>query len=190
MIILKREEMRMETKKELCYELSGYLMSISENPKVERHIAKYLKYYVLGVLAFIYIMLIIAYNVIKSLDSPAIELPRWYYIFSDVVLNLFLVGFCLYFFIAHGYPVNKEACEKEIIKRVQPRIQWDEPCVILFDNDFFTVVSEEYGREGERIAYKDSEWIKAQDYIICISHNVIIDHVSEEAVNILRSRIF
>lgn len=54
MIILKREEMRMETKKELCYELSGYLMSISENPKVERHIAKYLKYYVLGVLAFIY----------------------------------------------------------------------------------------------------------------------------------------
>lgn len=174
---------------ELNYELTGYLLRIEKYPKVERHILKCARYFGLGVIVFIDIIILIIYNIGSILSSPVIELSWRYYVFRDVVLNLFLLGIILWISIAQFYPVVKAACESGIIKGFQQRIQWDNPCTILFGNDSFTIIFEEVGKKGEEIDYKDSEWIKAQDNIICISHNIIVNNVSKDVIDILRSKL-
>lgn len=175
------------------YELTGYPLCTAKYPKIERHILKYMKYYVLGVQAFIYIILMIAYNVIMPIivgpPETTIELTWWYFLLTRVVTNLILGGFLLYLLIRR-YPVVKAGCEEPIMERVQQRIQWDDPCTILFNTDSFTIISEEFGEKEKQIAYKDSEWIKAQDNIICISHNIIAEHISEDVMEILQPKLF
>lgn len=75
------------------------------------------------------------------------------------------------------------------MERVRQRIQWNDPCIILFNNDSFTIISEESGEKEKQIKYRDSEWIKAQDNIVCISHNIIANNVSEDVMNVLQAKL-
>lgn len=176
---------------EMNCELTAYPLSKVEHPKIERHMAKYMKYYILGIQLFIYIIVIIAYNVIISIlgsSETKIELT-WYFILAKVVPNLILSGVVIYTLIIRYSEVKVEA-DKAIIKRVQQRIQRNNPCVILFNNDSFTIMSEEFEEKGKQIEYRDSEWITAQEYIICISHNIIVNNISEDVISILQSKLF
>ena len=177
---------------ELDYKLTGYILCRAKYPEIERHILKYMKYYVLGVQLFIYIILMIAYNVIMPIivgpPETTIELTWWYFILTRVLTNLILGGFLLYLLITR-YPAVKAGCEAPIMERVQQRIQWNNPCIILFNNDSFTIISEKYGKKGGKIDYKESEWIKAQDNIICISHNIIVNNISVDVINLLQAKL-
>ena len=88
---------------ELDYKLTGYALCRAKYPKIERHILKYMKYYVLGVQSFIYIIIMIAYNVIMPIivgpSETTIELTWWYFILTRVLTNLILGGFLLYLLI-------------------------------------------------------------------------------------------
>lgn len=175
---------------ELDYKLTGHVLCTAKYPKIERHILKYMKYYYLGLESCIYIIIMIAYNVITSLldaSEADIELPG-YFMSGIVIPNLFLGGFFVFRLIRH-YPEAKAGCEAPIMERVRQRIQWNDPCIILFNNDSFTIISEESGEKEKQIKYRDSEWIKAQDNIVCISHNIIANNVSEDVMNVLQAKL-
>lgn len=69
-------------------------------------------------------------------------------------------------------------------KYVEPIVSWDTPCLLMFYECCFAIEEQSGGIE-KRVNYKDSRWIKAPNYIICISDPILVKDSPKEILNLL-----